>query len=368
MDLREVLDSLADRLDQQLPLLTNEEATKNALIMPVINALGYNVFDPTEVLPEFTADIGTKKGEKVDYAINVAGVPMMLVECKSVTSALKFEHASQLFRYFGVTDARFAILTNGVDYWFYTDLDKPNRMDKVPFFEFNLRDYDRADVEEFEKFAKVAFDLDNILNNASELKYVKKLAKILESEFKDPSEGFVKFFSNQVYEGRMTNAVCDQFAPLVKSAFRQFVNNSMSSRLKSAFRGVDTEGIDVEAVDSDEQENDDGIETTHDEVEGFHIVRAILSRDVDPGRVVIRDTKSYCGVLLDDNNRKPICRLLFNSKQKYLGLLDADKNVERIPIVLPRDIYQYADKLLEKVSQYEQANSGTAQQPDSTTE
>ena len=115
MDLREVLDSLADRLDQQLPLLTNEEATKNALIMPVINALGYNVFDPTEVLPEFTADIGTKKGEKVDYAINIAGAPMMLVECKSVTSALKFEHASQLFRYFGVTDARFAILTNGVD-------------------------------------------------------------------------------------------------------------------------------------------------------------------------------------------------------------------------------------------------------------
>lgn len=368
MDLREVLDSLADRLDQQLPLLTNEEATKNALIMPVINALGYNVFDPTEVLPEFTADIGTKKGEKVDYAINIAGAPMMLVECKSVTSALKFEHASQLFRYFGVTDARFAILTNGVDYWFYTDLDTPNRMDKVPFFEFNLRDYDKTDVEEFQKFAKAAFDLDNILNNASELKYVKKLSKILESEFKDPSEGFVKFFSNQVYEGRMTTAVCEQFAPLVKSAFRQFVNNSMSSRLKSAFKGVDTEGIDVEAVDSDEQKSDDGIETTQDEIEGFHIVRAILSRDVAASRVVIRDTKSYCGILLDDNNRKPICRLLFNSKQKYLGLLDSDKNVERIPIVLPRDIYQYADKLLAKVSQYEQASSSTAPQPDSAIE
>ena len=365
MDLREALDSLADRLEQQLPLLTNEEATKNALIMPVINALGYNVFDPTEVLPEFTADIGTKKGEKVDYAINVAGVPMMLVECKSATSALKFEHASQLFRYFGVTDARFAILTNGVDYWFYTDLDNANRMDKVPFFEFNLRDYDKTDVDEFQKFAKTAFDLDNILNNASELKYVKKLAKVLGNEFKNPSEDFVKFFSNQVYQGRMTTSVCEQFAPLVKSAFRQFVNNSMSSRLKSAFQGVDTDGIDVENIDSSEQENDDGIETTHDEIEGFHIVRAILSRDVDPGRVVIRDTKSYCGILLDDNNRKPICRLLFNSKQKYLGLIDADKNVERIPIILPRDIYQHADKLLAKVDQYEQAVNGMTTQADS---
>ncbi len=167
MDLRETLDSLADRLEKQMPLLTNEEATKNALIMPVINALGYNVFDPTEVLPEFTADVGTKKGEKVDYAINVNGKPMILIECKSVTSDLSFQHASQLFRYFGVTDARFAVLTNGVHYWFYTDLETPNRMDKAPFFEFDLTDYDKKDVDEFQKFSYASFDLDNILSNAS---------------------------------------------------------------------------------------------------------------------------------------------------------------------------------------------------------
>ena len=352
MDLRETLDSLADRLENQQSLLTNEEATKNALIMPVINALGYNVFDPTEVLPEFTADVGTKKGEKVDYAINIKGSPMMLVECKSVTSDLKFEHASQLFRYFGVTDARFAILTNGVHYWFYTDLEAPNRMDKVPFFEFDLRDYDKKDVEEFEKFTKGAFDLDNILNNATELKYVKRMAKILEKEFSDPSEPFVKFFTNQVYDGRLTSAVCDQFSPLVRSAFRKFVNDSLSSRLRNAFRGVDTEDIDVDASDNS-SDGDDGIETTQDEVEGFHIVRAILAREIDPNRVTMRDTKSYCGVLLDNNNRKPICRLLFNAKQKYLGLLDVDKNIERIPINMTSEIYGFADRLLEKIGEYE---------------
>ena len=251
-----------------------------------------------------------------------------------------------------MTDARFAILTNGIHYWFYTDVDLPNRMDKVPFFEFSLRDYDKKDVDEFQKFAKVAFDLDNILNNASELKYVKKMAKILQKEFNEPSEAFVKSFSNQVYDGRMTTAVCDQFSPLVRSAFRQFINDSMSSRLRSAFRGVDTAGVDVDAS-AGEEADDGGIETTHDEIEGFHIVRAILAKHVDSVRVVMRDTKSYCGVLLDDNNRKPLCRLLFNGKQKYLGLLDAEKNIERIAIHKPREIYKFADRLVDKIGEYE---------------
>lgn len=358
MDLKETFESLADRLESQLPLLTNEEATKNALIMPVVNALGYNVFDPAEVLPEFTADIGTKKGEKVDYAININGQPMMLIECKSVTSDLKFEHASQLFRYFGVTDARFAILTNGVLYWFYTDLDTPNRMDKVPFFEFDLRDYGKKEVEEFQKFAKSIFDLSNILNNASELKYVKRMAKILEREFDRPSDAFVKFFSNQVYEGRLTTAVCEQFSPLVRSAFRKFVNDSMSSRLRSAFRGVDTEDINVDAAVDTNPEVDDGIETTQEEIEGFQIVRAILAKEVDPKRIVMRDTKSYCGILLDNNNRKPICRLLFNTKQNYLGLLDDQKNVERVPISSPCDIYNYSTHLLGKLKELESGAAG----------
>ncbi|MGC4031699.1 MAG: type I restriction enzyme HsdR N-terminal domain-containing protein [Tepidisphaeraceae bacterium] len=86
---------LASRLPQQLPVLKTEEATKNALVMPLINALGYNVFDPMEVIPEFTADVGTKKGEKVDYAITIDGKPMILVECKTVDLTLSMERVSQ---------------------------------------------------------------------------------------------------------------------------------------------------------------------------------------------------------------------------------------------------------------------------------
>lgn len=356
MDFEDVLRNLADRAEANRSLMETEEATKNALIMPVINALGYNVFDPTEVTPEFTADVGTKKGEKVDYAINVEGSPMILVECKSITTTLSFKHASQLYRYFAVTDARFAVLTNGQNFWFYTDLESPNRMDERPFFEFDLSDFDLRDVNELKKFSKSAFDLDNILNNASELKYVKEILKHLETEYETPSEEFVKLFISRIYSGRITSTIVEQFTPLVRTAYRQFVKDSLSDRLQSVLRGVDADSIpDPGSPESDsEPEDDNGIVTTAEEVEGFHIVRAMLASQVEPSRVIMRDTKSYCGVLLDDNNRKPICRLHFNSKQKYLGVFDADKKETRIAIEKLTEIYTHADVITASVKGYDE--------------
>ncbi len=222
MDLIDVLDRLASRLEQHTEHLKTEEATKHTLVMPIINALGYNVFDPLEVIPEFTADVGTKKGEKVDYAIVMDHNPMILIECKMYGSKLSLNHASQLYRYFSVTEARFAVLTNGVQYWFYTDLQSPNKMDDKPFFEFDLRDYDEKSVGELRKFSKANFNLDNILSNASELKYAKQIEKLLAQELESPSEEFVKLFTGRVYLGRFTAAVQEQFRDLVRNAFRQF--------------------------------------------------------------------------------------------------------------------------------------------------
>jgi predicted type IV restriction endonuclease len=122
MDFIDRIRELASRAPKQLPHIQTEEATKNALVMPFIGALGYNVFDPTEVTPELTADVGIKKGEKVDYAILQDGQPIMLFECKWHGAELKDGHASQLYRYFSVTHARFGVLTNGIIYRFFTDL------------------------------------------------------------------------------------------------------------------------------------------------------------------------------------------------------------------------------------------------------
>lgn len=360
MELFDILTRLASRLESQRELLGTEEATKNALIMPIINALGYNVFDPTEVMPEFIADVGMKKGEKVDYAIMLGNEPTVLVECKSISTKLDFKHASQLYRYFGVTAARFAVLTNGQHFWFYTDLDSPNKMDTKAFFQFDLNDFDARDVAELNKFSKSVFNLENILANATELKFTQQLGSVLTSEVESPSDELVKHLTSKIYEGRFTSAVCDQFRPLVKSAFRDLINDRLSSRLKSALQGVDLDG-DFPDEPPKDSASDDGIVTTAAEIEGFHIVRAILAKHVAIKRVAMRDTKSYCGVLLDDNNRKPICRLHFNASQKYLGTFDANKNETRNPIERVEAIYDFESQIIDTVNRYDSSGDSSAE-------
>jgi hypothetical protein len=350
MDLIDKLKNISESIPKQIDKIETEEATKNAFIMPFLNALGYNVFDPTEVVPEFTADVGTKKGEKVDYAIMMDGTPSILIECKPCNFNLDEAHASQLFRYFSVTPARFGVLTNGIIYRFYTDIEEPNKMDSKPFLEIDMCDVKEAQVNELKKFTKASFDLDEILTTASELKYTGEMKKIMASEINDPSEDFVKFFTKKVYSGPVTERVRLKFTGITKTALNQFIKDQVSSRLKSALDASDVkqeEEIEVHV------ESKKGIITTEDEWEAYYIIKAILNEIVDPDRVTIRDTLSYCGILFDNSNRQPVCRLHFNSKQKYLGLFDEQKKEEKIPIEFVKDIYNHADKIKTTISFYE---------------
>src|SRR5690606_13357017 len=228
------------RVQKQLPSIQTEEATKNALVMPFINALGYNVFDPTEVIPEFTADVGVKKGEKVDYAITKDGEIVLLIECKTCGCDLDTVHASQLYRYFSVTKARIAVLTNGVVWRFFSDLDEPNKMDTRPFLEFNILDIDENLIPELKRLTKSSFDLDEILNTAGELKYTKEIKRLLSQELVAPTEDFVRFFASQVYSGRITQSVKEQFTELTRRAFKEFIKEQVTDRLKSALSVQET--------------------------------------------------------------------------------------------------------------------------------
>jgi predicted type IV restriction endonuclease len=357
MELHDSLLQLAARIPSQIEHLKTEEATKAALVMPFINSLGYNVFDPTEVIPEFVADVGVKKGEKVDYVLMHSGKPAILVECKHIGAPLTLENASQLFRYFTVTEARFAILTNGVDYRIYSDLESPNKMDSKPFFEFNMLNLDARIVSEIKKFSKATFNIDEILSNATELKYMKQIREVLESEIKSPTEDLVKLLTARVYSGRITGTITAQFTKLVHTALNEMIRDKINDRLKSAIDGT---YVPTEPMPSG-QDEEDAIETTPEEFEGYHIVKAILSKTTEPSRVVMRDTKSYCGVLLDDNNRKPICRLRFNYSQKYIGLFDASKNEEKFSISSVAEIYKYESRLLDTVANYDGAPDTTKQ-------
>lgn len=357
MGFEENIGALSQRLPKLVEHLDTEEATKNALVMPFIAALGYDVFNPQEVVPEFIADVGTKKGEKVDYAIMRDGEVILIIECKKAGSDLDGVHASQLFRYFSVTNARIAILTNGIQYQFYSDLENANKMDERPFLELDLRELRPGAIQELKKLGKEGFDLEQMLSAANELKYTSEIRKILVSQMEEPDEELVRFFFSRANPGaRFTTGAKEQFTPLVPRAFSQFISEKVSSRLRHALQNEsqDAETVDVpkDAVESEEAERD-GVVTTEEEMEGYRIVCAIVCQMVPPERVAHRDTKSYMGILLDDNNRKPICRLWFNTKQKYIGVFDGDKREDRIPIDSISDIYLLAKQLLSTVRRYE---------------
>ena len=354
MEFEEKLAGLAAKIRQQSAAIQTEEATKNAFIMPFIQSiLGYDVFNPLEVVPEFTSDIGTKKGEKVDYAILKDGAIQILIESKKIGEPLNINHAGQLFRYFHVTSARISILTNGQVYKFFTDLDAPNKMDEKPFLELDLLNIDEHAIPELQKLTKSAFDVDSIISAAGELKYVGQIKRILAAQFSEPDDDFVRLFASRIYDGVITQKVREQFGHLTRKATAQFLGDQINERLKSAISGSTQPVFSSKPVthplapevELPADEDKDLIVTTEEETEGYNIVKAIVRTEVDSKRIVARDTQSYFGILLDDNNRKPIARLHFNRAQKYLGLFDADKKETRHPIETLDDIFLHADAL-----------------------
>jgi hypothetical protein len=362
MEFAEKLSALAAKVRQQRGVIQTEEATKNAFVMPFISTiLGYDVFNPMEVVPEFIADVGLKKGEKIDYAIVKDGEVQILIECKKSSEPVKIEHASQLFRYFAVTNARIAILTNGEVYQFFTDLDAPNRMDAKPFLVLDLNDIDESLIPELQKLSKDVFDLDSIISAAGELKYIGELKRTLAAQFKEPEDEWVKFLTGRVYTGPYTQKVREQFTALVTKASKQFLNDQVNERLKKAlgapaFAQTDDATVAASVTSAPVAEADlaeaDGLETTLEEIEGYQIVRAIVCSDVKPARVAQRDAKSYFAVLLDDNNRKPIARLHFNRTQKYIGIFDDNREETRVPISSLEEIYEHTEALRASVKSY----------------
>lgn len=355
MDFIDQLRVLATRITNTKDMIQTEEATKTSMIMPLIQILGYNVFDPLEVTPELVADVGLKKGEKVDYAILRDGQPIMLFECKKAGAELNINHAGQLFRYFHVTSARFGVLTNGLTYKFFTDLEQPNKMDDKPFFEFNILDFKERDVDELKKFAKSAFDVDTILTTANELKYTRAIQNRLASWVTNPPEEFVRLLvADLLGSRRFTPALKDQFTLLTKRAFDQFIGERINARLKGAMTPEPAPATVTAATETPiEPPTTSDVETSLEELEAFHSVRAILRDTVSPRRVFIRDAQSYCAILLDDNNRKPICRLRFNNTQRLrLGLFNDKREEEQVPLASVDDIFNHVDQLRATVRMY----------------
>lgn len=352
MDFAQRVKDLSARSRHASQHAITEEATKTSVVLPFIQALGFDVFNLEEVVPEFIADVGIKKGEKIDFAITVGGRTAILIEVKPITTPLGQAQYSQLYRYFSTVEARLAILINGREIWFFSDIDEKNRMDKKPFFTFDLQNYDERQVTELARFQKAGFDVDAILDAASNLKYVKAAAAHLAKQLSEPDDETVKFFGRQIYEGTLTKGAVEMLRPAIQAALDEVVRNRIQERLNVTFGKEAAAESEKKSV---EVELPSDFVTTDEEMQAFYIVRAIGSRAVPVSRITMRDAKSYCSIFLDDNNRKPLCRLYFNGKtSKSIGVFSPqpEKTEVKHSIEDLSDIYRHSDALDAAIRSY----------------
>lgn len=354
MDLKIKLEQLHQKVVGLKDQINTEEATKNAFVLPFIQILGYDIFNPTEVIPEHICDIGTKKGEKVDYVIRKNEDPILIIECKHWKESAD-AHNSQLHRYYHVSKSRFGILTNGIVYNFYTDLEKPNIMDEKPFFTINIEDLKDSSIKILESFTKNDYNLESILDSAEALKYIRAIRKEFEKEIENPSDEIVKLLVSRFFDKSLTASRMISFKEYTKKALTTSINESISFRLKSALsinEQIEKQDEPLKTIPVDHN-NESGIVTTEEELEAFQIAKAILREKVPSNRIAYRDTLSYFGVLLDDNNRKPLCRFHFNTANKYIEMFHNGKEAgEKVLLSSLDEIYSFKDQLLKTLENY----------------
>lgn len=353
MDFIDQLKQFSGRVLKLKDTIPTEEATKMSLIVPFFQILGYDVFNPDEFMPEYTADVGIKKGEKVDYAILNEGKPRILVECKWCGDSIN-KHASQLFRYFGTSEAKFGILTNGIQYNFYTDLDEANKMDLTPFLVFDILDVKTSIVSELKKFHKDNFDEENIFSTASELKYSKAVKTVFSEQLKEPNDEFVKYFLSEVYDGVKTQNVIDKYKGIIKKALNEHISELMNDKITAALQNesaaTKSDEINLEAQDSPVKESK--IITTEEEIESYYIIKSMLAEYTDINNISYKDNERYLAILYKGNTRKPICRLNLDTKQMQILIPDEDKNFERSYIESINDLYSFKEQLVCVLNRY----------------
>lgn len=361
MAIEDDIKAVADKISGRKDMLTTEEATKQFLVLPFLQALGYDVFDPAEVMPEFTADVGTKQGEKVDYAIISDNVPVMMIECKKASDNLSSRNRlSQLYRYFGTNaKVRIGVLTNGIRYQFFSDIESQNQMDTTPFLDVDLENLRPGVLEQLSQFAK-GFDVDKTVEAASELKYINGMKQALARQYNQPEEKFVEWLSRQVYSGNMTQRAREKFSGLTRRAFHEFLSDRITATLRTAQDITQTQGEEIASNHEESfEENEEidrgkkGIVTTVEELQARDIVKDIVQDVVDPERITLKDNVHYSNVILDDNSGMQLCRFRFGEKQKRIGLFDGSRDSRgtqmdtRHNLESLSDIYNHAEQIRE---------------------
>lgn len=351
MDFNEQLAKFIKRVESLQGSIQTEEATKTAIIMPFFSLLGYDVFDPQEFAPEYVADVGIKRGEKVDYAILQDGKPVIIIEAKAINRSLE-KHDSQLFRYFSTTPAKFAILTNGVRYRFYTDLEAQNKMDAIPFLDFDLTQMKDSQIEELKRFRKENFSISKVFDAASVLKYQSRFKEVLAEQFQNPSDEFISFFLQDVYSGRKTQSVLDRFRPILQRSMQEFISDTMNSKIKTALFAQG--GADQAPAPEVPQEaaKEAVLKPTLAEMNAYYHLKNLFTNYVNLEDITYKKTESYLAVLYRGNVRKWICRLIVNGPQPVVVIPDGEKKEVRRSLANFYEIGNYSRYMIGVIGRY----------------
>lgn len=361
MDFKDQLIQLSEKIAKQKDSIATEEATKNSFIMPMIAALGYDVFNPFEVVPEMDCDL-TKRGDKIDYAIMKDDTPILLIECKHCKQNLDL-HSTQLAKYYAASNARFGVLTNGIEYRFYADLEKQNIMDEKPFLVVNMIDLSDTYIEQLKKFHKSYYNEQEILSTAQELQITIQVKELLNKNFQNPDDEFTRYFVRCINDWKSNAKMIEQYRPIVKKSIASVINDIIADRLNVAIK---SEGVS-ETKQSEEQTASDvseeatakelpngvafkdeekGIVTTQEEIDAYNIIRSILRQYIDVKRIQYTDYKSYFTVNLDGSMWWWICRLYLGKRKKQFCIpKDGYSTNEWVEIESIDDLFKYADRI-----------------------
>lgn len=350
ISLSEKMYALSQRITKIKGSLETEEATKTSIILPFLQILGYDIFDPEIVVPEFTAEIANKKGEKVDYAIMKDGSPIILIEAKKLGEILD-NHCNQLIRYFNVTKAKFAILTNGAEYRFFSDLDEINKMDGIPFLTLNLENLRDREIKELEKFQKENLDTENILAAASRQKNINAIKKTFQQETENPSDDFVRFFAKQATARNITASVLEEFRSCVKESLKNIITDMVKDDLDRALSKIKNSEPEKESV-QDSADANNSIVTTEEEIESYHIFKSILSEITSPANIKYKDTKNYFNILYKGRPSKWIARVSIWQNVIFITLPADDKETVRIDLETLEDIYKHKTEIINVCMKY----------------
>lgn len=312
------------KINDAIELCTNEAQTRKFLIEPFFHLLNYISND---LIPEFSADFGERVSQKIDYAILLNKKETILIEAKKYNSKLSDKEAGQLNGYFNNTkSSRIAVLTNGIEYRFYSDILLPNVIDTKPFFVFNLINYADRDLETLIKFDKRYVVINEIIKTAQDCVFAEDFEAALLKEFIAPSKDLLKIIHRNMN---------------FKVKFNEETQGKMINMINSAL----LKSLYDKKVLSESNSNTGGIITTETEIQAYHTIRTLLiqNKKIPSQRIFFKDFKSFFNISVDDNLKKVICKLVFTDAKLKIIIENNEYILSNVD-----DVLKYKNELINR--------------------